>query len=68
VLAQQFRSYSPQGLSDEQIADYTIRYLQTKENAGKMFDQVKAIKVIEYLKSVVTLDQQEILFSEFNKL
>jgi len=67
-LDQQFRMYSPQALSDEQLGQYTVQYLQNKENANKMFEEVKAVKVFDYIKSVITLDKKEILFSDFEKL
>jgi len=67
-LAQQFRMYSPQGLADEQISQYTVQYLQKKENANKIFEDVKAFRVFDHIKAVVTLEQKEILYSDFNKL
>ncbi|MFA6247229.1 MAG: trigger factor [Mucilaginibacter sp.] len=67
-LDQQFRMYSPQALTDEQLGQYTVQYLQNKENANKIFEQVKALKVFDYIKSVITLDKKEILFTDFNKL
>lgn len=67
-LSQQFRAYSPQGLSEEQLDQYTIKYLQNKENAGKIFDEVKALRVFDFIKNVVTLEKKEILFSDFVKL
>ncbi|TSD66174.1 trigger factor [Inquilinus sp. KBS0705] len=67
-LDQQFRMYSQQALPEEQLAQYTVQYLQNKENANKIFEEVKAMKVFDYIKSVVTLDKKEILFTEFNKL
>ncbi|MDB5000614.1 MAG: trigger factor [Mucilaginibacter sp.] len=67
-LDQQFRMYSQQALSDEQLGQYTVQYLQSKENANKIFEEVKAVKVFDYVKSVITLDKEEILFSDFNKL
>ncbi|TWR29055.1 trigger factor [Mucilaginibacter pallidiroseus] len=67
-LDQQFRLYSQQSLSDEQLGQYTVQYLQDKENANKIFEEVKAVKVFDYIKSVITLDKKEILFTDFNKL
>nr|WP_067058012.1 trigger factor [Mucilaginibacter sp. L294] len=67
-LDQQFRMYSPQALTDEQLGQYTVQYLQNKENANKIFEQVKALKVFDYIKSVITLDKKDILFTDFNKL
>jgi trigger factor len=67
-LDQQFRMYSPQALTEEQLGQYTVQYLQNKENANKIFEEVKAVKVFDYIKSVITLDKKEILFSDFEKL
>jgi trigger factor len=67
-LDQQFRMYSPQALTEEQLGQYTVQYLQNKENANKIFEQVKALKVFDYIKSVITLDKKDILFTDFNKL
>ncbi|MBK0380918.1 trigger factor [Mucilaginibacter segetis] len=67
-LDQQFRMYSQQSLPEEQLAQYTVQYLQEKENANKIFEEVKAVKVFDYIKSVITLDKKEILFTDFNKL
>ena len=67
-LDQQFRMYSPQPLSDEQLGQYTVQYLQNKENANKIFEEVKALRVFDYVKSAVTLDKKEILYSAFSDL
>ena len=60
--------YSPQALSEEQLAEYTVQFLQNKENANRIFDEVKAVKVFDYLKSVVTLDTKEIAYNKFLEL
>ncbi|RVT98022.1 trigger factor [Mucilaginibacter limnophilus] len=67
-LDAQFRMYSPQPLTEEQLGQYTVQYLQNKENANRIFEEVKALKVFDYIKSVVTLDNKEITRSEFAKL
>jgi trigger factor len=67
-LGAQFRMYSPQGIDDAQLSQYAVQYLQNKENASKIFEDVKAMQVFEYIKSVVTLDKKDILFTDFNKL
>jgi trigger factor len=67
-LAQQFQMYSPQPIAEEQLAQYTVQYLQNKENANKIFEELKALKVFDYIKSVVTLNDKDILFADFNKL
>jgi trigger factor len=67
-LGQQFKMYSPQALDDQQLGQYAAQYLQNKENAAKIFEDVKASKVFDYIKSVITLDQKDILFTDFSKL
>ncbi|WP_183562750.1 trigger factor [Mucilaginibacter sp. SP1R1] len=67
-LDQQFRMYSPQPIPDEQLGQYTVQYLQNKENANKIFEEVKALRVFDFIKSVITLERQDILFTDFNKL
>jgi len=67
-LEQQFRMYSPQGLDEEQLGQYTVQYLQNKENANKVFEDVKALKVFDYIKGVVTLEPKEISYTDFSKL
>jgi len=67
-LEQQFRMYSPQPLSEEQLSQYTVQYLQNKENANKIFEEVKSVAVFNYVKSVVTLEPKEILYTDFQKL
>jgi len=67
-LAQQFQMYSPQPIAEEQLGQYTVQYLQNKENANKIFEEVKALRVFDYIKSVITLDKQDILFADFSKI
>jgi len=67
-LDQQFRMYSQQALAEDQLAQYTVQYLQNKENANKIFEEVKALKVFDQIKSAVTLDKQEITYTDFSKL
>ena len=64
----QFRMYSPQALPEEQLTQYTIQFLQNKENANKTFEEVKGQKVFDYLKSVITLDKKEIEYNKFIEL
>ncbi|SFH25403.1 trigger factor [Pedobacter insulae] len=64
-LDAQFRMYSPQPMPEDQLAQYTTTFLQEKENANRIFDEVKALKVFDYIKSVATLDQKEIGYAKF---
>ena len=65
-LNEQFRMYSPQGIPEEQLGQYTVQYLQNKENANKIFEEVKAVRTFEYIKSVITLEDKEILYTDFH--
>ncbi|MGI4728192.1 MAG: trigger factor [Janthinobacterium lividum] len=67
-LDAQFRMYSPQALDEAQLGQYTVQFLQDKDNANKLFEEVKALKVFDYLKTVVTLDKKEIDNTAFKKL
>ncbi|QKJ29663.1 trigger factor [Mucilaginibacter mali] len=67
-LDAQFRMYSPQPLGEEQLGQYTVQFLQNKENANRIFDEVKGAKVIDHIKSVITLDKKEIANADFAKL
>lgn len=65
-LDAQFRMYSPQPLSEEQLGQYAVQYLQNRDEANKIFEEVKAVKALDYLKSVVTLENKEIDAKDFS--
>jgi len=67
-LAEQFQMYSPQPIEEEQLAQYTVQYLQSKENAYKISEELKALKVFDFVKHAVTLVDKEISFTDFQKL
>ncbi len=67
-LDAQFRMYSPQPISEEQLSQYAVQFLQNKENANRIFEEAKALKVLDYIKSIVTLNNKEISFKEFSEL
>ena len=64
-LDAQFRMYGQQALDEEQLGQYTVQFLQNKESANKIFEEVKALKVFDYLKTVITLDKKEIDNNQF---
>jgi len=67
-LDAQFRMYSPQALSEEQLGQYAVQYLQNKEEANKIFEEVKALKVLDHLKSIVTLEKKDIDAKDFSSV
>jgi trigger factor len=67
-LDAQFRMYSPQALSEEQLGQYTVQYLQNRDEANKIFEEVKAVKALDYLKSVVALQNKEVDAKDFSSV
>ncbi len=67
-LDAQFRMYSPTALPEDQLIQYTNNFLKEKENANRIFDEVKALSVYDYIKSVATLNEKEIDYNKFTAL
>ncbi|WP_316818369.1 trigger factor [Pedobacter nyackensis] len=67
-LDAQFRMYSPSPMPEDQLAQYTATFLKEKDNANRIFDEVKAIKVFEYIQTVATIDEKEIAYNKFVEL
>lgn len=61
----QFRMYSPTALTEEQLQEYAVNFLQDRERASKLYEEVRSAKVFDFLKSVVTLDKKEIDYNKF---
>jgi len=64
-LDAQFRMYSPSPLPEDQLAQYAVQFLQEKENANRVFEEVKALKTFEQIKTIVTLEQKDIDYDKF---
>lgn len=68
-IAAQIRLYSPgQEPTDEQLAQYAVQLLGDKEQANRLFDEMKALKVFDYLKGLVKLEKKEIEYNKFLEL
>ncbi|WP_432709983.1 trigger factor [Pedobacter sp.] len=67
-LDAQFRMYSPAPMPEDQLAQYTTTFLKEKDNANRIFEEVKATKVFEYIQTVATLDKKEIPYNKFVEL
>lgn len=67
-IAAQFKMYSPEPIGEEQLAQYTVQFLQDKEQANRLFEEVKALKVFDYLKGIVKLTKKEIDYNKFLEL
>ncbi|WP_276090601.1 trigger factor [Pedobacter sp. JY14-1] len=67
-LDAQFRMYSPSPLPEDQLAQYTTTFLQERDNANRIFEEVKALKVFELIKSLATIEPKEITYNKFIEL
>lgn len=64
----QFRMYSPAPLPEDQLLQYTINFLQDRERATRIYDELRAIKVFDYIKNTATLDKKEIDYKKFMEM
>lgn len=67
-LSAQLRLYGQQSFTDEQLGQYAAQLLQDQEQANRIFDEVKALKVFEFVKGKAKLEKKEINNDEFLKL
>lgn len=54
--------------TDEQLNQYAMQLLQDREQANRLFEEAKALKVFDYLKENVSLNPEEITYVDFEKL
>lgn len=68
-ISAQLKMYNPgQEIDDQQLAQYAVQLLGDKEQANRLFDEVKALKVFDYLKGLVKLEEKEIEYNKFLEL
>jgi trigger factor len=67
-LSMQLKLYGQQSFTDEQLGQYAAQLLQDKEQANRIFDEVKALKVFNLIKEIAKLEKKEINNDEFLKL
>jgi len=70
-IAVQFRMYGQGQMpepSEEELHRYGIQLLQDKEQANRLFEEVKSLKVFDYLRGLVKIDKKEIDYDKFIKL
>lgn len=68
-IAAQIKMYGGgQDVDDQQLAQYAVQLLGDKEQANRLFDEVKALKVFDYLKGLVKLEKKEIEYNKFLEL
>ncbi|SEM15372.1 trigger factor [bacterium A37T11] len=67
-LAAQIKLYSPQPFTEQQLDNYTAQFLQDREQANRIVDEVKAFKVFDFLKGVVKIEKTSIPYNQFLEL
>lgn len=68
-IAAQIKMYTPgEEPTDQQLSQYAVQLLGDKEQANRLFDEVKALKVFDYLKGLVTLEKTDIEYDKFLEL
>lgn len=68
-IAAQLRMYGQgQEPEDQELTQYAMQLLQDREQANRLFDEAKAMKVFDHLKSVIKLKTKEIEYNKFLEL
>jgi len=62
------RYYGDGDPSDQELNEYAQVYLKDSERANAMFNQLKSLKVFDFLRATVKLEQKEIGYAEFSSI
>ena len=54
--------------TDEQLGQFALQMLSDREQANRLFEEVKALKVFEHLKSTVKINTEAIDYDKFEQL
>ncbi|RKD91702.1 trigger factor [Mangrovibacterium diazotrophicum] len=68
VAAMQFSQYGMHNVPDEHLENYAGHILQNEEERKRLANKAIEDKILEVIKSKVTLDEKPISYDEFNKL
>jgi trigger factor len=64
----QFRMYSQELIGEDELNEYSMKLLQNREQVNMLYEEVRALKVLNFLKSRLTLNFTEIGNEDFLKL
>ncbi len=64
----QLKMYGQDSIPEEQLNQFATQFLQDKEQANRLFEETKALKVFDHLKTLVKLQEKEIPYNEFLEL
>ncbi|MCI0920177.1 trigger factor [Sphingobacterium rhinopitheci] len=54
--------------TDEQLGQFALQLLSDREQANRLFEEVKALKVFDYLKTTIKINSVEIDYDKFESL
>ncbi len=54
--------------NEEELGRYAVQFLQDKEQANRLFEEVKALKVFDFLKTFVKIEKKDIDYDKFLEL
>ncbi|MCA5006616.1 trigger factor [Sphingobacterium bovistauri] len=54
--------------TDEQLSQFAMQMLSDREQANRLFEEVKALKVFDHLKSTVKINSEAIDYDKFQEL
>jgi len=54
--------------TDEQLGQFALQLLSDREQANRLFEEVKALKVFDHLKSTVKINSEAIDYDKFQEL
>ncbi len=63
----QFAQYGMMGMPEDVLANYANEMLKNKETSRNLVDKAMEEKIVVCLKSLVTLNEQEMSLDEFKK-
>lgn len=68
IAAMQFSQYGMFNVPDEHLENYADQMIKNEEEKKRLYTKVEEDKILEAIKSKVTLEEKEIGHEEFNKL
>jgi trigger factor len=68
IAAMQFRQYGMFSMPDDQLSSYAEQILKNEDERRRIATKVQEDKIMEVIKTSVTLDEKEISQEEFTKL
>lgn len=64
----QFRQYGIMDVPDEHLEQYTAQMMQNKQEVQKLYERVEEEKVLDFIKTKITVEDKEVTVEEFNKM